>query len=81
MERTQLYLTEEQKRSVKLIAERLGTSQSEIVRAAVDDFIQEYQKENRLALLRQAFGLWAEQEWREPEVARQELDRFPNLGE
>lgn len=60
MRRTQIYLTDEERKALRVIADRLGRSQSEVIRAAVDHYIVRYQKGNRLDLLRQARGIWKE---------------------
>ena len=60
MERTQIYLTEEERRALKSLGARLGRSQSALIRDAIDRYVDRYQEGNRLDLLRQARGLWAD---------------------
>ena len=62
MRRTQIYLTDEERKALKSIADRLGISQSQVIRTAVDRYIDRYQGGDRLELLKQARGLWAKRD-------------------
>jgi hypothetical protein len=58
MVRTQIYLTEEERKALSGIAKETGQSQSETIREAENPLIERYRKDNRLNLLREARGLW-----------------------
>ena len=58
MVRTQIYLTEDQRAEVAAIADRSGKRQSEIIREAVDRFIEQKSRDRREAILRDAAGIW-----------------------
>jgi hypothetical protein len=75
MIRTQIYLTKEEQEELRAIADLQGTSQSEVIRQAVDRFIADHRKTDRVDMLRVARGIWAERtdlDWRH---LRSELDR------
>jgi hypothetical protein len=59
MERTQIYLTEEERAGLKAVSEETGTSQSELIRRAVDRFLLDQEPSTRLKRLRKGKGLWA----------------------
>ena len=76
MERTQIYLTDKEKEAVRSIARRLGTTQSAVIRTAIDRFIDRDGTGNKLDLLRSGRGLCSDrQDLPDFEVVRRELDR------
>ncbi len=76
MQRTQIYLSDPERQGLRALAQRSGRSQSELIREAIDSFLERNQPQNRLAKLRQGRGLWAGADdpldWLE---LRRELDR------
>jgi len=76
MERSQIYLTDKEKQAVRSIARRLGTTQSAVIRTAVDRFIDRDSTGSKLDLLRSGRGLWRDrQNLPDFGVVRRELDR------
>ena len=58
MVRTQIYLTERQRDELAAIAKTAGKKQSEIIREAVDRFIDQSGHSRREAVLHAAAGVW-----------------------
>jgi len=58
MIRTQIYLSEVEHRGLHSLAKKTGKTLSELIRTAVDRMLQPEATEDRLALLRQARGIW-----------------------
>jgi|CXWK01.1.fsa_nt_gi hypothetical protein len=77
MERTQIYLTQEQSQAVEAIAARRGQTKSEVIRAAINRFLADNLPSDRRALMRQAAGIWADRDDLPQffEELRQEWDR------
>lgn len=76
MIRTQIYLTEEESQALRHLTAETGKSQSELIRSAIDTYLQT-KKVNPLHNLKKAAGLWANRKDL-PDFAsiRQEFDRF-----
>ena len=77
MERTQVYLTQQQRFELKKLAARLGKRQSELIREAIDALVAEADQSNWKAGMMASSGLWANRDDL-PDFAslRTELDRL-----
>lgn len=62
MIRTQIYLTDDEQAGLKRLSKQLGRSQSEMIRSAIDQFIQATSAQTRLERLRAARGLWKDRD-------------------
>ncbi|MFQ5739264.1 MAG: CopG family transcriptional regulator [Acidobacteriota bacterium] len=60
MVRTQIYLTERQRDELFAIARTAGKKQSEVIREAIDRFIDQAGTTRREVVLREAAGIWKE---------------------
>ncbi len=76
MVRTQIYLTEEERGSLSILARSTGKKQAELIREAVDRFIDLASCSRREAVLNNAAGMWRErQDLPDFSEARLSLDR------
>ena len=74
MRRTQVYLTEEQDRHLERLAAQMDKSQSEIIRDAIDEYASRRSEDTRIALIRSGWKLFSDEDLREIETAREELE-------
>ena len=62
MVRTQIYLTEEEKIGLGILAKSTGKKQAELIRMAVDRLIESASKSQRERVLDGAAGLWKDRD-------------------
>lgn len=62
MVRTQVYLTEDQDRGLKGLAETTGRKQSELIREAVNRLLAENRPKDWRAALEAVRGMWADRD-------------------
>lgn len=74
MIRTQIYITEEEKRKLRKLAEYSGRKQSELVRNAIDAFLAHASASTSRDVLRTCRGMWKDREWEEFETIRTEVE-------
>jgi metal-responsive CopG/Arc/MetJ family transcriptional regulator len=58
MNRTQIYLTEDEQGALRSLSAASGRSQSELIREAIDRFLAETRPQSQRAALMAAAGLW-----------------------
>ena len=59
MVRTQIYLTEEEKKGLESVAVSQGVSQSDLIRQAVDELLARTGEFDRSSILEDISGIWA----------------------
>ena len=69
MIRSQIYLTEDERNSLKSISKETGRTQSDLIREAVDSLIKKIKKKNSTEKRQEAFGI------------RKDRDDYPNIRE
>ncbi len=75
MNRTQIYLTEEEQNALRAIANLREATQSEVIREAIDQYIIKHQQAYRVQMLREARGIWADRDDINATALRAEWDR------
>lgn len=75
MNRTQIYLTEEEQKALRAIANLRDTTQSDVIREAIDQYIVKHQQAYRVQMLREARGIWADRDDINATALRAEWDR------
>ena len=76
MIRTQIYLTARQRAELMAISKTLGKRQSELIREAVDRFIDQADSGRRETVLRETAGMWKDRtDLPDFRVLRAEWDR------
>jgi hypothetical protein len=81
VQRVQIYLTDEQRQAMRLIAALEGKTQSEVIRTALDCFIAGERRDGRLDGLRAGAGLWKDRDDERALVMRRvEFDRLNESG-
>lgn len=75
MQRTQLYLKERTLEALKLQAKVSKVSLSELVRIAVDRYLEDVSLSKRLAVFKKSQGIWADRPFTEFESIHREFER------
>ena len=58
MVRTQIYLTEEEKKGLESVSSLKGVSQSDLIRQAIDDLLARTGKINKAQIIGEIAGIW-----------------------
>ena len=62
MVRTQVLLTDQEKKALSVLSLRLGRKQSELIREAIDSFIARFSTEKHEDIVDRLAGMWADRE-------------------
>lgn len=60
MVRTQIYLTDKEKKGLENAAVLQGISQSELIRKAIDELLIKSGQTNKTSIVREIAGIWSE---------------------
>jgi hypothetical protein len=60
MTRTQIYLTKYQHEALRRIAAQSGKKQSEVIREAVDEYLDHHSDDTRAKIIENTAGVWRE---------------------
>jgi hypothetical protein len=82
MIRTQVYLTEQEQRSLRTLAGATGKSQSQLIREAIDRLVEQSSALPRRQILEEAAGMWKNRtDLPDFAALRHEADRLAAAGE
>ncbi len=76
MNRTQIYLTSDEIKGVSSVAEKTGRKKSEVIREAIDQYLQRFTPQDNLKKLRTARGIWKDRKDIDLREIRREFERF-----
>ena len=76
MRRTQIYLTSAEAQGVARVAATTRRKQSEVIREAIDQYLQRLGPQDRLGRLRAGRGMWKDRDDLDLGRIRKEFDRF-----
>jgi metal-responsive CopG/Arc/MetJ family transcriptional regulator len=62
MIRTQIYLTEKEKKALNDLSAASGKNQSELIREAIDEFVAKTSRSRREAVFDRAAGIWKDRD-------------------
>ena len=62
MVRTQIYLTDEEKQGLAEISKAKGTSQSDLIRQAIDDMLVKMNAMDKFSAIDEIAGIWADRD-------------------
>ena len=76
MERIQINLTPSEAEGVAHVATVTDRKRSEVIREAIDQYLQRFERKDRREQLRSAAGMWKNRKDMDLEKIRKDFDRF-----